>query len=128
MKFVAYLAGGSVLSAAAISGVSGLVGLGAREIWLGMLGPTLASVISWMMIERQTRLAPNQILKCLILTFVIKFLFFGVYIVVLVKANLVRPEFFVGCFAFFYLALHTAEAFELRRTQARLAANDGERQ
>ena len=58
-------------------------------------------------------------MKCLILSFVIKFLFFGAYIVVVVKASQVRPGFFVGCFAFFYLVLHMAEAFELRKTQAR---------
>jgi hypothetical protein len=125
MKFVAYLAGGSVLTALVFGGVSGLFGLGAdREIWFGMLGPALASVISWMAIERQRRLNPEKMLQCLIKSFAIKFLFFGLYIAVLIKTGTVRPGPFTGCFVFFYLALHAAEAFELRRAQTRLMAKN----
>jgi hypothetical protein len=129
MKFVAWLAGGSILAAIVFSAVSGMTGLGASgEIWFGMLGPTLASIITWMAIERQRRLDPQKMLKCLIQSFVIKFVFFGAYIAVVVKTNQVRPGLFVGCFAFFYLALHMAEALELRKTQAGPAANDINRQ
>ena len=125
MKFVGCLAGGSVLAAIVFSVVSRVAGLGAeREIWFGMSAPTLASVVAWVAIERQRRLNPRNILKCMIQAFVVKFLFFGVYVAVFVKANLVSPKLFVVCFAFFYFALHMAEAFELRRAQARLAANN----
>jgi len=57
-------------------------------------------------------------LRCLIQAFMLKFLFFGAYIVVIVKTSQVHPGVFVGCFAFFYIALHIAEALELRRIQA----------
>ena len=125
MKFVACLAGGSILTAIVFSIVSGAAGLGAeREIWFGMLAPTLASVVAWTAIERLRRLNPQKILKCLMLSFLIKFLFFGAYIIVVVKTTQVRPGFFVCCFAFFYLALHMTEALELRKTQARLWANN----
>ena len=125
MKFVGYLAGGSILTAIILSVVSAAAGLGAeKEIWLGMLGPALASVVSWTAVERQRRLNPQKIFKCLIQAFVLKFLFFGAYIVILVKAGWIRPGLFVGCFAFFYLALHVAEAFELRGTRDGRAAND----
>ena len=120
MKFIICLAGGAILTAVAIGGISGLFGLGIeREIWFGMLAPTLASVVARVAIERQRRLSPQKMLKCLIQAFVVKFMFFGVYIVVLAKTNQVRLETFVICFVFFYLALHMAEAFELRRAQAR---------
>jgi uncharacterized membrane protein len=129
MIFIACLAGGSILAAIIFSAVSGLAGFGVeREIWLGMLGPALASVISRIAMERQKRLNPQKILKHIIQGFVIKFLFFGVYIAVLVKSNQVRPGAFIGFFVFFYLALHMAEAIELRRTQVRLAMNDTNRQ
>jgi hypothetical protein len=129
MRFVAYLAGGSILAAIIFHVVSGLAGFGAeREIWFGMLVPTLASVISWTALERQKRLNPQKILKCIIQSFVIKSFCFGAYIVVLVKAGQVRPGPFVVCFAFFYLALHIAEAFELRRAQAMSATVDGSSQ
>ena len=126
MKFIACLAGGSILAAIVFSAVSGLTGMGAgKEIWLGMLAPTLASVITWVAIERQKSLNSQKMLKCIIQAFVVKFLFFGVYITVLVKTNQVSPKSFAVCFAFFYLALHIAEAFELRRAQAEQpAAND----
>jgi len=125
MKFDVCLAGGSVLVAMVFSVVSRVAGLGAeREIWFGMLGPTLASVAAWAAIERQRRLNPRNILKRVIQAFVVKFLFFGVYVAVFVKANLVHhPKLFVVCFALFYFALHMAEAVELRRAQAKPAAN-----
>ena len=126
MKFIVSLAGGSVLTAIVFNAVSGLTGLGAgKEIWFGMFAPAMASVVTWMAIERQKHLNSQKMLKCIIQAFVLKFLFFGVYITVLVKTNQVNPKSFAVCFAFFYLALHIAEAFELRRAQvARLAAGD----
>ena len=118
MKFVAYLAGGSILTAIVFSVVSIAAGLRAeKDIWLGMLGPMLASVGAWTAIERQRRLNPQKMLKCLIQSFVVKFLFFGAYIIVVLKTNQVRPGFFVSCFVFFYLALHMTEALELRKMQ-----------
>jgi hypothetical protein len=123
MKFVACLAGGSILTAIVFSVVSGVAGLGfEREIWLGMLGPTLASALTWVALNRQMRQGPQKMLGCLIKAFMLKFMFFGVYIVALVKTNQVRPEPFVCCLAFFYIALHTTEAFELRRAQIRESA------
>ena len=122
MKFVVWLAGGSILAATVFSIVSRFAGLGAeREIWLGMLCPTVASVVGWMAIERQRRLNPQKILNRLIQAFMVKFIFFGAYVFVFVKTGLVRVMPFVACFAFFYFALHMAEAFELRRAQAKQA-------
>jgi len=129
MKFIAYLAGGSVMTAVVLSTVSAFADLGAgREIWFGMLGPTLASVVGRVAIDRQKNLNPQIILKSIIQSFVVKSVFFGVYIAALVKTNQVSPGPFVGCFAFFYLALHIAEAVKLRTVQNRLAANDINRQ
>jgi hypothetical protein len=100
-----------------------VAGLGVqREIWFGMLGPTLVSVLTWVALKRQMRQGPQKMLECLIKAFMLKFVFFGVYIVALVKTNQVRPEPFVCCLAFFYLALHTTEAFELRKVQIRGSA------
>ena len=121
MKFVAYLAGGSILAAIVFNAVSRAAGLGAeREIWFGMLGPMLASVVTWVVIGREKILNQQKMLRCLIQAFVVKFLFFGAYIIVLVKTDQVRPGFFVCCFAVFYIALHVAETFELRRVQTML--------
>ena len=129
MKFIACLAGGSILVAIFLNAVSGLAGLGAeKEIWFGMFGPTLASVVTLVAIERQKILNPQKMLKCIIQSFVIKSIFFGAYIVGLVKTNQVRPGPFVGCFAFFYLALHVAEAVKLHKAQNGLAMNDVNRQ
>ena len=129
MKFIAYLACGSILAAAVFSAVSILAGLEAgKEIWFGMLAPTLASIVSRVAIERQKKLNPQKMLKHIIQSFVVKSIFFGVYIVVLVKTNQVRPGLFIGCFAFFYLALHITEAIKLRTTQGSLATDDVGRQ
>ena len=129
MKFVAYLACGSVLAAVILHVVSGLAGLGAeKEIWFGMLAPTLASIVSRVAIERQKKLNPQKMLKHIIQSFVVKSIFFGVYIVVLVKTNQVHPGLFIGCFAFFYLVLHITEAVKLRTTQDSLATDDVGRQ
>ena len=125
MKFVAQLAGGSILMAIFLSVASRVAGLGSeRDIWLGMLGPMLATVIAWTAIEHQRRrLNPQKVLKCLIRAFALKFLFFGAYIIVLVKTDQVSLKPFVVCFVFFYLALHMAEALKLRRMQTQMATN-----
>ena len=129
MKFIACLTGGSVLAAIVFSAVSGLAGLGAeKEIWFGMIGPTLASVVSRVALDRQKNLNPQKILKSIIQSFVVKSIFFGVYIAALVKTNQARPGPFIGCFAFFYLALHIAEAVKLRAMQGEPVTNDGNRQ
>ena len=120
MKYIGYLAGGSILTAVVLSIVSGLASLEIeREIWFGMLAPTLASVLAWMASVRQRHPDSRMILKRLTQAFVVKFLFFGVYIVVLVKTGQVRPEPFIGCFALFYVALHMTEALRLRRMQVK---------
>ena len=125
MKFVACLAGGSILTAIIFTVISMITGLGAeKEIWLGMFGPTLASVVTWTAVERQKRRSQQKISRLMIQAFMIKFLFFAMYIVFFVKTNQARPEIFITCFAFFYLALHISEALELRRTQSGQAMDD----
>ena len=122
MKFVVCLAVGSILAALVLNAVSAAVGLdvAGKEIWFGMLGPALAAVVTHVAVELQRRQNPEKILKRLIQAFVVKFLFFGAYIVFLLKTSLVRPEVFACCFVLFYLALHMAEAYGLYRARTGL--------
>jgi FtsH-binding integral membrane protein len=112
------MAGGSVLAAAVLNIIAVTSGFRVeREIWLGMLCPALASIVSWWLMARQTGGNPQGMTRFMIQAFVAKILFFAACIVVLLQSGLVRPKLFAACFAGFYIALHLVEAVGLQRWQ-----------
>ena len=62
-----------------------------REIWLGMLGPLISAIASWIVMERQHRQRPQGMTRLLIKAFAAKMIFFGIYIAVFLVIELVRP-------------------------------------
>ncbi|MDR0842931.1 MAG: hypothetical protein LBP68_05890 [Acidobacteriota bacterium] len=125
MKLALWMAGGSVLAAAVLNVIAVAFGFHAeREIWLGMLCPALATVVSWGLMTRQTGGNPQWMTRFMIQAFMAKILFFAACIVVLLQNNLVRPKLFAACFAGFYIALHLVETFGLQRWQERRASNN----
>lgn len=115
MKLVWWMLAGSIISAIAITM---LPGVSAKlEIWLGMLGPLISAVASWIVMERQHHQRPQGMTRLLIKAFAAKMIFFGVYIAVFLGIRLVRPIPFVISFAGYYVALHIVEAIGLRHLQ-----------
>jgi hypothetical protein len=115
MKLVWWMLAGSIISAIALTL---LTGVSTRlEIWLGMLGPLLSAIASWIVMERRHHQRPQGMTRLLIKAFAAKMIFFGIYIAVFIGIGLVRPIPFVLSFAGYYIALHTVEAIGLRHLQ-----------
>ena len=91
-----------------------------REIVLGMIGPLVAAVVTWVLVERTwTSSHPERLTPLMIQAFAAKMVFFGVYIVVILKMLPVRPIAFVVSFTSYFIALHVTEALCMRRLFAR---------
>lgn len=109
---IAVMAGSSVGSWVAISVAGG--GSWNPEFALGMAGPLVSAVLTWLFVERTHRRTPERVTGVLIAGFAIKMLFFAVYIVA-VRALDLRLKPFVVSFAVYFIALHAIEAGYLRR-------------
>jgi hypothetical protein len=116
MKLVWWMLTGSVLSSLVLT-----ILLGSRtgtEIWVGMLGPLAAALASWIAMERQHKRRPEGLTDLMIKAFVIKIIFFALYITILLSTRSVQPVPFVISFLGYFLFLYTVEAIGLRRLQA----------
>jgi hypothetical protein len=123
MKLVWWMIVGSVFSATVLAALLGSkIGIG---IWLGMLGPLVAAIASWIAMERQYKRRREGLTNLMIKAFAVKMIFFALYIVVLLGFRLVQPVPFAIGFLCYFLSLHIVEAIGLHRLQA--AASEMER-
>ena len=91
-----------------------------REILLGMAGPLVAAVATWVMVERTyTSSHPERLTNLMIQAFAAKMVFFGIYVVVMFKAVSLRQMPFVVSFTSYFIALHVIEALCMQRLFAR---------
>jgi hypothetical protein len=116
MKLAWWMVSGSVLSSLLITTL--LFTQARREVWLGMLGPLVSAVVSWIAMERHSIRRPAGLTGFLIKAFGAKMVFFGVYVTALLKVGSVRPFPFVVSFMSYFVSLHALEAIGLRRLQA----------
>jgi hypothetical protein len=86
-----------------------------REVGFGMLGPLLAAVASWELIERTYRRDPVKVTGRMVAAFGVKVVFFGVYVAVMLRGLALHGVGFVVSFTAYFIGLHAAEAFYLRR-------------
>jgi len=112
MRPVAWMVAAGVitwlLAATALSGH-------AVEIGFGMAGPLAAAVASWVAYERTFRRAPDRLTGVMVTALVLKMVFFGAYVVVLVRVAGLRAEPLVASFGAYFIGLHAIEALSLRR-------------
>jgi len=87
----------------------------AVEIGFGMAGPLIAAVASWVAYERTFRLAPDRLTGVMVTALVLKMVFFGAYVVVLVRMAGLGAEPLVTSFGAYFIGLHAIEALSLRR-------------
>jgi hypothetical protein len=85
------------------------------EVLFGMAGPLVSAVGSWVAYERAHRSAPGRLTNVMIAALAVKMVFFGVYVVVMLRGFELRPVPFVVSFAAYFIALHAMEALFLRR-------------
>mgnify|MGYP003455668137 FL=1 len=113
---VAWMVGGSVASWLLI-----VLATGSRfmpELLLGMAGPLVSAVVTWLVLERTQRAAPERLTGVMMAAFGVKVLLFAAYVVIILAVLGMRPRPFMLSFAGYYVGLHVVEALFLRRLLA----------
>ena len=85
------------------------------EAFFGMLGPLVSAVATWIVVRRTHAAAPERVTGVMVVGFGVKALFFGIYLVAMLRGLGLRPIAFVISFAGFFIALHVMEALFLKR-------------
>ena len=85
------------------------------EIFLGMIAPLAVTVASWVSIERAHKRDPQRVTGILMAGFAGKLVFFGGYVLVVLRVFGVRPMPFVISFVAYFIALYLIEALALKR-------------
>jgi hypothetical protein len=85
------------------------------ETLFGMVGPLIAAVGSWVLVERTYRRRPQALTATMISAFAFKVVFFGVYVAVMIRVLTLRPGPFVLSLAGYLAGLYVMEALYLRR-------------
>jgi hypothetical protein len=103
--------GGSLVTwlAAAVSFGRGI------ELLLGMAAPLVVAAGTWVAVERTYRLNPPAVTAVMMGGFLGKMLFFGAYVVVVLRGLAVQPEPFVISFTAYFIGLYLVEAIWLKR-------------
>jgi hypothetical protein len=102
--------------------LAALAVFGARahpEVLVGMLGPLAAAGASWIAMVRAALAGPRALTRVMMLALGAKMVWFGAYVVVVLRAFDLRPMPFVVSFVCFFVALYVMEAVWLRRLTAR---------
>jgi len=89
------------------------------EVLFGMVGPLAVAVGSWVLAARTYARNPQALTSVLIAAFAVKVVFFGAYVVVMLKLLLLRPVPFVASFVSYFVGLYLMEALYLRRMLSR---------
>jgi len=91
-----------------------------REILLGMAGPLVAAIATWVLVERTFRSShPERLTALMMQAFAAKMVFYGAYVVIMLTALPLRKIEFVVSFTSYFIALHMTEALCMRRLFAR---------
>jgi hypothetical protein len=113
MRPIAWMVGASVVSWLIASRVAGADAN--PEVLYGMLAPLLVAAVSWVVIERTYRSAPERLTGVMVQGLAIKAVFFGAYVVTMLRFIGLRPVPFVVSFTGYFIALHVTEALFMRR-------------
>ena len=85
------------------------------EALLGMVGPLIAACASWVAIERMHVVAPERVMSVMLSAFMVKMMFFGVYVAGMLRGLELRRTPFVVSFTVYFVALYAMEALFLKR-------------
>ncbi len=88
------------------------------EVLFGMAGPLAMAAGSWVLVERTFARHAQRLTSVMIAAFAVKMVFFGAYVVVMLKLLLLRPVPFVASFVSYFVGLYLMEALYLRRMLA----------
>jgi len=113
MKPLLWMVAAGLLSWLAVSAVGG-----ARvnpEALFGMLGPLASACVTALLTERTYRRAPQRLTGVMVRALGGKVVFFGVYVVIMLRVLALRPVPFAISFTAWFVALYGMEALFLRR-------------
>lgn len=85
------------------------------EALLGMLGPLAAASGTWVAVVRVHAAQPERVTAILMRGVAVKMVFFGAYVVVMLRGLALRPAPFIVSFTGFFLALLVMEAAFIKR-------------
>ena len=80
------------------------------EFTAGMAAPLLVTIVSWSLVERTYRTRPERVTQILLTGFMIKAVFFGAYVVLMVRGLSVRPAPFALSLGGYFIALYAIQA------------------
>jgi hypothetical protein len=85
------------------------------ELFWGMAGPLVSTVGTWIVVARTYATSRDRLTAVMVMGFALKAVFFGAYVVVMLRVLAMRPIPFVVSFTGFFIALYAMEALFLRR-------------
>jgi hypothetical protein len=85
------------------------------ELFWGMLGPLASAVITWVVVARTQRSAPERVTSVLVAGFAAKIVFFGAYMAIMLRVVGLRLVPFAVAFVGYVIALYVIEALFLKR-------------
>ena len=112
MRPLAWMAGVSVVAWLAVTVIRGDAN---PEAFFGMVGPLLAACATWIAVERMHAAAPERVMSVMLTAFMVKMMFFGVYVAAMLRGLELRRTPFIVSFTVFFIALYAMEALFLKR-------------
>ena len=85
------------------------------EVLLGMAGPLVSAGATWIVTSRTHATAPERVMGVMVVGLAAKMLFFGAYLVIMLRGLELRPTLFVTSFTSYLIALYGLEAVYLHR-------------
>jgi hypothetical protein len=110
-----------MIGGGAASGLAAIAVLGAPavlDVLFGMIGPVLAGAGTWILVERTWARDPARLTSVMVGAFAVKLVFFGAYVLVMLRVAGVRPMPFVVSFTAYFVAVYLVEAVALSRLSA----------
>lgn len=81
----------------------------------GIIGPLLAALTTWIVVVRAHRRDPAGVMNVMLAAFLAKAVFFGVYVVVMIKVLELEPVPFIVSFAVAFVTLYAVQALMFAR-------------
>ena len=122
MRPIAWMAGASVVSWLVVSAIGG--DRVHPEALFGMLGPLASACVAWIAMVLAHRTAPERLTAVMIAGFAVKLVFFGIYVVVMLRVLALRPAPFVTAFTSYFIALYAMQALFLNRLMTTVSSSD----
>ena len=84
-------------------------------IVLGVIGPLVAVIVTWVVVKRTWRAKPELVTGVMVAGFAGKMIFFGAYVTVMLTVLSLPPTPFVVSFTASFISLYAIEAVWLQR-------------